>query len=262
MAMAGRVRVVIQARVGSTRLPSKIMAPLAGSPLLAHVIGRLQAARQYDDAYAREWEVTVATTTSSSDDATERLCRELGVHCFRGSEEDVLARYIMAAADLADDDALVRATADNPVYCPVRTAAIVAEHCATQSDYVCIENLSYVVPEVMSVGALRRMAVLACNAFCHEHVTPYFRNESGEFRVVQLPPSWRGLHPEFRLTVDTAEELRRMTRIFDAAGADERLFPIERAYELYLPLYADEQPGAAPVASSGQKNEPARVGQA
>jgi spore coat polysaccharide biosynthesis protein SpsF len=238
------------------------MAPLAGSPLLAHVIGRLQAARQYDDAYAREWEVTVATTTSSSDDATERLCRELGVHCFRGSEEDVLARYIMAAADLADDDAMVRATADNPVYCPVRTAAIVAEHCATQSDYVCIENLSYVVPEVMNVGALRRMAVLACNAFCHEHVTPYFRNESGEFRVVQLPPSWRGLHPEFRLTVDTAEELRRMSRIFDAAGADERLFPIERAYELYLPLYADEQPGAAPVASSGQKNEPARVGQA
>ena len=147
--MAGRVRVVIQARVGSTRLPSKIMAPLAGRPLLAHVVGRLQAAWRYDDTYAREWEVTVATTTSPSDDVTERLCRELGARCFRGSEEDVLARYLAAAADLAEDDVLVRATADNPVYCPVRAAAIVAEHCATQGDYVCIENLSYVVPEVM-----------------------------------------------------------------------------------------------------------------
>ena len=106
------------------------------------------------------------------------------------------------------------------------------------------------------------MAALASSALCREHVTPYFRTETGEFRVVQLPSSWRGLHPEFRLTVDTAEELRRMTRIFDAAGADDPLFPIERAYELYLPLYADEQPAAAPVATFSEQEEPARVAQA
>lgn len=261
--MAGRVRVVIQARVGSTRLPSKIMAPLAGRPLLAHVVRRLQAARRHDDPmYGREWEVTVATTTSPSDDVTERLCRELGIRCFRGSEEDVLARYVAAAAELAEDDALVRATADNPAYCPARTAAIVAEQCAAQIDYVCIENLSYVVPEVMRVGALRRMADLARGAFFREHVTPYFRTETGEFRVVQLSPSWRGLRPEFRLTVDTAEELRRMMRIFEAAEGGESLFPIERAYELYPSVYADQQPSLAPVAASIERTVPRGAGRA
>ena len=230
--MARRTRIVIQARMGSSRLPQKIAALLAGQPMLAYTVRRLQAAaRQAGDA-ASIWEVVVATTTTPADDATDELCRSLGLPCFRGPEHDVLGRYLAAAADLAPGDTLVRATGDNPFYCPHRTAAIVAEHVRNGDDYTCIENLSYVVPEAIEVGALRSMATLAADDYCREHVTPYFRRPDCGFRVVQLPPNWRGLRPSARLTVDTPAELEQMRRVADKLTGD-MLAPLERIYELY-----------------------------
>ncbi len=257
--MAARVRVIVQARMGSSRLPGKILAPLAGRPLLAHVVRRLQAAAQHDDATAdRRWEITVATTTSPLDDATERLCRELNIGCFRGSEDDVLARYVAAAADLAADDAVVRATADNSAYCPKRAAMIVAEHASRESDYTCIEKLSYVVPEVMRVAALRRVSEQAGDAYCREHVTPYFRQPTNDFRVTQLPPTWQALQPGIRLTVDTAEELRRMERLFEAAGCDG-LFSLERAYEVFHQANVGGAEPSLPVAAGVSRDNTSRA---
>src|SRR5438128_350065 len=108
-----RTRVVIQARMGSTRLPGKIMADLAGRPMLAHIVRRLQAAAAFVPGI---WEVVVATSTDPADDLTEHLCQTLGVDCVRGSKDDVLARYLAATANLAADDVILRATADNPLY--------------------------------------------------------------------------------------------------------------------------------------------------
>jgi spore coat polysaccharide biosynthesis protein SpsF len=218
--------------MGSSRLPQKIAALLAGQPMLAYTVRRLQAAaRQAGDAES-SWEVMVATTTAPTDDASDELCRTLGLPCFRGPEHDVLGRYLAAAADLAPGDTLVRATGDNPFYCPRRTAAIVAEHVRNGDDYTCIENLSYVVPEAIEVGALRSMATLAADDYCREHVTPYFRRPDCGFRVVQLPPNWRGLRPSARLTVDTPAELEQMRRVADKLTGD-MLAPLERIYELY-----------------------------
>src|SRR5581483_12157067 len=104
------VRVVVQARMGSARLPGKVLADLAGHPMLEFVVRRLQAA-------GAGLEVLVATSRSPADDAIDDLCRHLAVPCFRGSETDVLGRYLAATADLADEDVVVRATADNPLYC-------------------------------------------------------------------------------------------------------------------------------------------------
>lgn len=216
--------------MNSTRLPGKIAAEVAGRPMLAYTVGRLQAAALHAADRQRGWEVIVATTTAAADDATEQLCASLGVGCFRGPESDVLARYLAAAADLAPGDTLVRATGDNPLYCPPRTAAIVAEHIAYGNDYTCIDNLSYVVPEVIEIGALRRMAALAGDDFCREHVTPYFRRPDCGFRVNQLPAGWQWLRPEIRLTVDTPPELERMRGLLDALDG-ELLAPLERIYE-------------------------------
>lgn len=251
--MAGRVRVIIQARMGSSRLPGKVLKSLAGRPLLWHVVRRLQSAAHFAVA-ARTWEVTVATTTAPADDAIEQLCRETEAGCFRGAEDDVLGRYVAAAADLAGEDTVVRATADNPLYCPERAAAIVAVHLQQDNDYTCIENLSYVVPEIMQVAALRRMAAIAADRHSREHVTPFFRQELNRFRVGQLPRGWRGLRPEIRFTVDTPEELHRMQRLFEAAGADSPLFPVEKAYELngWLDVAADSRRVAA-VTSRGEQ---------
>ena len=228
-------RAVIQARMGSTRLPGKIMAPLAGQPLLWHVVRRLEAAFDvpsprpfYDPRQSSE--VLVATTTQPADDLTAYWCAKEGITCFRGDDRDVLGRYLAAVADLYDDDTLVRATADNPLYCPQRTAAIVAEHQRQSADYTCIRDLSYVVPEVIQVGALRRMADRTSDPYCREHVTPYFRQRPTDFRSVQLPVDWRGLRPELRLTVDTADELSRMQKVFDGCSQDGEVFSLEDAY--------------------------------
>ena len=107
--------VVVQARMDSLCLPGKIAAPLCGLPLLGRVVRRLQARRR-----TCPWGcgVPVATTTNPADDVTASLCGELRVDFFRGSENDVLDRYLAATAHLGDDHIIVRATADNPLYCP------------------------------------------------------------------------------------------------------------------------------------------------
>jgi spore coat polysaccharide biosynthesis protein SpsF len=245
--VARKVRIVIQARMNSSRLPRKIASDVAGQAMLAYTVRRLHAAAQHATDTAPAWEVMVATSSAAADDATERLCRSLAVPCFRGSEHDVLDRYLAAAADLEPGDTLVRATGDNPLYCPRRTVAIVAEHGRNGADYTCIENLSYVVPEAIEIGALRKMAKLAADDYCREHVTPYFRRPDCGFRVVQLPSTWHGLRPQVRLTVDTPAELERMRRIADEF-AGEMLAPLERIYELYDDAIAAEPRLAEPAA--------------
>jgi spore coat polysaccharide biosynthesis protein SpsF len=211
--------------MSSSRLPGKVLAMLAGRPMLEFVVRRLQAVQSVQD-------VIVATSTSPADDAVSERCRSLQVRCLRGSEDDVLGRYVAATADLGDDDIVVRATADNPLYCPHRTAAIIDEHRRVAADYTCIDNLSYAVPEVMRAGALRAMAAVASEARCREHVTPYFREASHDFNVVKLPSDWMGLRPDIRLTVDTAEELERMAAICRTLAKDGLQFPLEEVYAL------------------------------
>lgn len=222
------VRIAIQARMNSSRLPGKILAELAGRPLLEYVVRRLQAVRLADGSSC---EVLVATTMAAADDATEAACQRLDVRCFRGSETDVLARYVAATADLTEDDVVVRATADNPLYCLQRTARIIQQHLQQRNDYTCIAKLSYVVPEAIRAGALRRMAGLATSAYCREHVTPYFRQQDGTFRVMQLPDNWQGLQPGIRLTVDTPAELARMRAICEAMASDDPLVALDDVYQ-------------------------------
>src|SRR5438132_7244820 len=97
---------VVQARMGSTRLPGKVLLPIAGRPLLDHVVGRLSQLRNKVLA-------VVATTDTSTDDVISERCGYLGVECFRGSEHDVLDRYV-ACARAYGLDHVVRLTADNP----------------------------------------------------------------------------------------------------------------------------------------------------
>jgi spore coat polysaccharide biosynthesis protein SpsF len=223
--------VLIQARMRSTRLPGKIAAIIEGIPMLGRVVGRLKAACPLVPGGLT---VAVVTSTTKEDDATEQLCAGLGVECFRGSEEDVLARYLAASAHLADDDTVLRATADNCLYCPVRTAKIIATHRQQNADYTSIQDLSYVVPEVMQVGALREMAGLANLPYHREHVTPYFRQpeHAGEFEVVRLSPTWEGLRPNIRLTVDTPQELEKISSIYRSLRDKGDAFSLEDVYEL------------------------------
>lgn len=240
--MDAAVQVVVQARMGSTRLPGKIMAPLAGRPVLEHVVRRLQAAGR---EFAGPWQVMVATTDRAEDDLTEQLCEHLGVACFRGDALDVLARYVAATAALDENAIAIRATADNPLYCPRRTAAIVHEHLAHEVDYTSLRELSPTVPEVFCVGALRHMARVAVDPYQREHVTPFFRQFPWSYRVRLLSTNWEGLRPDLPLTIDTPADLARLQCIFDALGSDEKMFSVDETYAWCAAQQAKESSIAA-----------------
>lgn len=235
------VRIVIQARMGSHRRPGKILAPLGGVPMLEHVVRRMQAASGYLPQLPFEY--MVATTELAEDDATAALCESLDVPCLRGPVDDVLARYLAAIADLGDDDLVVRATADNPIYCPARTADLIAHHLQQGNDYTYILNLSHGAPEVVRAGALRSVAHTT-DRYCREHVTPYLRQHPGGFKVEELPPTWRGMRPEIRLTVDTPEDVARLDRILKAFAQPVSV-PLDAAYRLADILRLQEQAVAA-----------------
>ena len=138
------------------------------------------------------WELVVATSRLTADEPIARAAEALGCGCVRGSESDVFARYLTSTADLNNADVVIRATADNPLYCPERTVRLVEHHLQSGAVYTGIaEALSPTVPEVFRVGALRAASLRSdLDAYCREHVTPCFRRDGSPFRRELLTPTW------------------------------------------------------------------------
>lgn len=215
--MSARAAIVVQARMGSTRLPGKSLAPIGGRSLFARVIERL--------AHQGELPVVLATTTLLEDDL---LCDEadrLGVAVLRGSADDVLGRYAFAAS-LLGVPAIVRATADNPAVdldAPIRTLDILQR---SGADYV----VDYGLPvggtvEAIAVPALIRAAALATEPYDREHVTPFIRRDGRSRAIDAVAPADRR-RPDLRFTVDTADDLDYLRRIYHEAGPAESPWPI------------------------------------
>ncbi len=216
--MSARAAIVIQARMGSARLPGKSLAPIGGRSLLARVVERL--------LHQGELPVVLATTTLLEDDL---LCEEadrLGVTVVRGSADDVLGRYAFAAS-LLGAPAIIRATADNPAVdldAPLRTLDILLR---SGADYV----VDYGLPlggtvEAMTTAALVRAAALATEPYDREHVTPFVRRDGRSRAIDALAPTALR-RPDLRFTVDTADDLDYLRRIYHEAGPAESPWPID-----------------------------------
>lgn len=215
--MSPRAAIVLQARMGSLRLPGKSLAPIAGRTLLARVVERLRT--------RADLPVVLATTTLLEDDLLCEEAERLEIAVLRGSADDVLGRYAFAASVLGVS-AIVRATADNPAVdldSPYRTLEILQR---SGADYV----VDYGLPlggtvEAMAVSALVRAAALATDAYDREHVTPFIRRDARSRAVDSLAPSalrW----PELRFTVDTADDLDYMRRVYQEAGVSASPAPL------------------------------------
>lgn len=173
------VNAIIQARCGSTRFPNKVFALIDGRPLLHHVVNRLTYAKTLDD-------IVVATTVNAQDDAIEEWCREHQVHCFRGSEEDVLNRYF-SASEAFPSDYVVRITADDPFKEPAVIDAVVDKLVDGGYDHV-TNNLPPSFPEGLDCEAFTKAALdrserEAETAFEREHVTQYIYHHPEIFRI-------------------------------------------------------------------------------
>jgi spore coat polysaccharide biosynthesis protein SpsF len=236
-----RTVAIIQARTGSSRLPRKSLAPVLGRPLLELMLERVARALTLD-------EVVVATTHAIGDDEIATVARGCGATVFRGSELDVLGRYLGAARHVAADT-VVRLTAD----CPLLDPAIVDRVVATRRAHAGAADLFTTAPpvgrtypdgmdvEAFSVEALLRVDALATGGRDREHVTSRFHRAPFKTSVIDLDPP----AGEIRVTVDEARDLELVRAIF------ERLYPRDPAFSLedIVELIGTEQLDAEAAAS-------------
>jgi spore coat polysaccharide biosynthesis protein SpsF len=195
--------IVIQARMGSTRLPGKVLRPIGGRPLLDHILDRLAKVRHP----AR---VVVATGDTLRDDVVAEFCAARGVDCFRGSEQDVLARYYECARARALEQ-VIRLTGDNPFTDVDELDRLVEFHLAGAYDYSSsLEGLPVGVgAEIFSFPALERSFLEGLAPHHREHVDEYILENRALFRTGRLAVPKAKRRPDVRLTVDTPEDLRR-----------------------------------------------------
>ena len=170
---------IIQARLGSTRLPGKVLKPILSRPMLSYMLERVKAAKRIDA-------LMIATTENKSDQPIVEFCRSEKIKCFRGSENDVLDRYYQAARSV-QAEIIVRLTADCPLIDPAVVDEIVE---AFLTKYPNIDFASNVKPatfpdgmdiEVFSFAALEWAWKETKNPLEREHVTPYFMTPRAGF---------------------------------------------------------------------------------
>ncbi len=212
-----KVVAIIQARVGSTRLPGKVLKKLVGQPMLVRVINRTRRAKTLDA-------VVVATTRQPVDDAIVRLCEERGWPFFRGSEEDLLDRYYQAALAF-EADVVVRITSDCPLIEPEIIDRVVNEFLSSYPEVEYVSNsLERTFPrgldgEVMSFDALEKAWQEDNNPAWREHVTPYLRRHPEKFKIRNVANDVDYSH--MRWTVDTIEDLTFIRKIYNHFHSDE-----------------------------------------
>jgi spore coat polysaccharide biosynthesis protein SpsF len=209
---------VLQARMSSTRLPGKVMMPLAGAPMIVRQIERVARARRID-------KLVVATSTDPSDDILEATVRREAIEVFRGPLEDVQARYI-AALDAHPADHVVRLTGDCPLADPHVIDATINHVLAYDADYGSNTPPHRTFPkgldvEVMTAKALREAAADPSDE-ARQHVT-WDLHRGGE-RWKQAFLSQAAHDGEVRWTVDRPDDYAFVAAVYDA------LYPTDRAF--------------------------------
>ena len=203
-----KVLTIIQARMGSSRLPKKVLMNIEGKFLLQHIIEFVKHSELTD-------KIVVATSTSSEDDKIIELCKSLNVDYFRGSKEDVLGRYYECANHF-QGDIIVRITADNPLIDPTLIDKAVKICKEGQCDYVSnMINQSYplgYLVEVFTFKILKKMHENVLDKQSREHVTYDIRKNPNRYRIKEFfaPKNYSN----WRLTVDFKEDIELISKIF------------------------------------------------
>lgn len=216
-----RVIAIVQARMGSTRLPGKVLLNLEDKTVLEHVIRRVKSSEYVDD-------VLVATTINKDDLRIIELCARLGVSVYCGSEDDVLDRYYQAAK-LFKAEKIVRITSDCPIIDSKIIDEVISLHLKNNADYAS-NTLKETYPdgqdvEVFTFTALKTAWKSAKLASEREHVTPYIRNNPDIFEHVSL--EYKDDLSQKRWTLDNAEDLEFLRLIYKSLYNKNRLFNMD-----------------------------------
>jgi spore coat polysaccharide biosynthesis protein SpsF len=222
---------IIQARMGSTRLPAKIMKKISGRTVLDHVLARVRACPRLQG-------VVVATTTAPADDAVMAETVKQGAGCFRGSESDVLSRYCLAARENRAE-VVVRITSDCPLYDPELLTDMLDEFQAKGAAGGPVDYLSNTLvrtfprgldTEIFTGQALERAHQEARQPFEREHVTPYFYQNPQKFALHSFRQT--ADLSGYRWTLDTPDDLRFVEAVYAALYSNGRRFTTREVLDL------------------------------
>lgn len=218
---------LVQARMGSSRLPGKVMLPLAGAPLIQRLIERLRRSRRLDD-------LVIATSDQAENTPLAALCDSLACRVYRGSEEDVLGRMVAAAGEA---DIVVRLTGDNPFVDGLLVDDLLDFFDAgDRLDYVAnIEDSGFpygLYAEVVRMDALR-FAMQSDDPMDREHVTWFLRRQPERFRRATMKAG--ADLSAAALTIDTEDDYRRLAPVFADHFARNQAFTYRDVMTALIP---------------------------
>jgi spore coat polysaccharide biosynthesis protein SpsF len=222
---SGSVVAFLQARMGSTRLPGKVLMPIQGQSILERAIRRLRAAALVD-------EIAVLTTRCREDDVVVEEAHRLGAWVYRGPELDVLTRFYEASEQF-QPQIIIRATADNPLI-DIGSVDRIIEMLRSANLDLCMESELPIgaATEAITARALKAVHVQAKEAHHREHVTLYIKDHPEEYRVSFPAPPDYVRFPQIRLTVDTPADFHFVDRLIRMLPEGESPLPLRE----YLPL--------------------------
>ncbi len=202
------VTAIIQARMGSTRFPGKSLRPIAGLPLLEHIIIRLKQVPEIDL-------ILLAIPDKESETPLVEFARRLRIPVFQGSEEDVLSRFIKAGESVQTEQ-VVRICGDDPLIDMPLLSSLIQAHLSDRADYtVPLEPVPLGSSgEIIRLEALQKIGKLAEGSIYREHVTTWFHDHPSSFRIKRVNAPDYLKDRSFRLTVDTEQDFHLMDELF------------------------------------------------
>lgn len=209
------IGLVIQARMGSTRLPDKVLMNLGGKPVLSHVLERLKNLKE-------EYKRIIATSTLQRDNKIEEFCKENHILCFRGSENDVLDRYYQAAK-LFKLEHIVRLTGENPLVDARNLEFLIKEHLRSDADYSSNKfEVNSGLPigvgcEIFKFSALQKSWIEGKKNNHREHINEYILENLHKFKAsfVKAINNRLSKCKDLRLTIDTKEDFEFVENIIN-----------------------------------------------
>lgn len=220
---------IIQARMGSTRLPGKVMMPIVGKPMLWHVIERVKRCKNIDS-------IVVATASKKENNPIIELAKKCKVEIFIGSENDVLDRYYQAAMKF-NADIIIRITADCPLINPITIDNKIDLCLKEDADYICghpnFPSIEHGM-EVVSFSALEKVKNIAIENYQKEHVTIYIKENPELFKIRVIKPELIFRRKDMRLTVDTKEDVKLIREIYNRLYKENEIIDIKDVVRLLM----------------------------
>lgn len=247
------IGIIIQARLGSTRLPGKILKQFyGGKTLLETVISNLQKA---GDA-----KIIVATSVNPNNDKLEMFLKERGITVYRGSEDDVLSRFI-GAAEANDVDGIVRICSDNPFLDWHGVADLIEKAKTSEADYIGyrINNTPSIKThfgfwgEYVTLNALKHIVATTDEKPAHEHVTIHIYTHPDEYKCewIECPGFLQGRN-DIRLTVDNPEDFENAQKAFASLYESNPNFELEDVVE-YIDSHSDMRESMKKIIENNKK---------